>query len=292
MRNLLVAALALTALTSLAGADFVLVDDFDTYTKGTGGKKSDFSDIPNWTGDGGSKDYGVEVGVVATTGDQFLSAEKAKGPDTYGYRSIPTIADGTVGTLFFRVAVNESSETDWNKSDGIVFNAGLAGTSSPTGPADLVAGAGFETHKNASPVWSFLDAGTATATTEGVTFNPASTGNNNRDDSDGDGYFTADPIWMNVWMVVDNDADTYDVYITEGLVAANGDDLIGSGSLGATGDLDTFLFTLVSHGHDDWGLDDIYVDTAGANLGNPIPEPATMALLGLGGLGVVIRRRR
>ena len=102
--------------------------------------------------------------------------------------------------------------------------------------------------------------------------------------------------WYNVWAVINNSTDKYDVYMTAGLEdAITGTILyqqLGQGfRKTSTADLVTFMAMTQSGTAGGNGLpldiDNIYL-TPGTVLS--IPEPATMILLGLGGL--VLRRRK
>ncbi|HOK94757.1 MAG TPA: PEP-CTERM sorting domain-containing protein [Anaerohalosphaeraceae bacterium] len=96
--------------------------------------------------------------------------------------------------------------------------------------------------------------------------------------------------WYNVWMVINNSTDTYDVYVTAagnatGLAPLADDFVFRNSGAGPVGnDLITFL-TLANTRADaqPFRIDDIYI-TPGVNLA--IPEPATLALLAVGVLGL------
>lgn len=98
--------------------------------------------------------------------------------------------------------------------------------------------------------------------------------------------------------MADNTANTYDLHLSQGTDGATG----GASSITAAtnvafrtaaGDLD-YMFFADPDGNPATGivLDDLYVDTSGENLVNPIPEPSAAALLGLGGLALLRRRRK
>ena len=107
--------------------------------------------------------------------------------------------------------------------------------------------------------------------------------------------------WINVWTVMDNASDTLQVYAQSDTTFPAQtllDDESGKTTFdfrNGTGDaLSTFLLrTGTNHGAP-YLLDDIYVDPAGMNLVNPIPEPSSFVLLALalGGLVVATWRTR
>jgi hypothetical protein len=101
--------------------------------------------------------------------------------------------------------------------------------------------------------------------------------------------------WYNVWMVIDNPNDRFRVYLQGGafasqtlLDAADGEtwftfrNTAGDGLNGNTSPLANDLVSLFlragnPHRGPSW-VDDIYFDTGGVNLVNPVPEPSVFAL--------------
>jgi hypothetical protein len=116
----------------------------------------------------------------------------------------------------------------------------------------------------------------------------------------------------NGWFVINNSADTYQLYLqndadpalaTPTLITGITTDATGA----VTSSTSTFGFRNGTAANDlitaNFGngassagnlvnFDDIYVDLAGSNTINPTPEPGSLALIGLGGLGLLNRRRR
>jgi hypothetical protein len=99
--------------------------------------------------------------------------------------------------------------------------------------------------------------------------------------------------WYNVWAVIDQTADTYDVYLTTGTADATVSDRVADDFAfrnGTTDDLVSFLACGYNAGdQQDLWVDDIHL-TDGQDL-SYVPEPMTIALLGLGGLAVFRRRK-
>jgi hypothetical protein len=113
-----------------------------------------------------------------------------------------------------------------------------------------------------------------------------------------------------VWFVVNNSTDTYQVYMQSddpatGLSGAPHQitTITGGGATGST----TFGFRNGAAANDlitaNFGngaaaianavnFDDIYVDTAGVNVTNPVPEPMSLGLVAMVGGAALLRRRR
>jgi hypothetical protein len=113
-----------------------------------------------------------------------------------------------------------------------------------------------------------------------------------------DGYALTIGQWYNVWAVVHQNTDKVDVYLTTGgNDAATGTILYSRLNYGfrVAAATDLLGFIVMSQGSkltpndNQLSFDDIYM-TSGSNL--TIPEPASMLLLGLGGLVMSFRRKR
>lgn len=121
----------------------------------------------------------------------------------------------------------------------------------------------------------------------------------------------AKDTWYNFWLVINNQADTTQVYIQGGafaaqtLLTANGKDAFrfrNSGSGTQANDLLTF-FIATGRNTDNLPpsptehngpafVDDIYLDHSGANLANPVPEPSAFALAILGAAALLTQSVR
>ncbi len=259
--------IVLAGIASTASAAYVLVDDFEASASGSvNGQNS-------WVADTNVGNTLYAVVTDPTDGTNQVLQLGNPGSDKKARKPLGVanaIADGTTGTLFFRVNFQKSGTT-LNANFGLTHNDSPAGTGDFTIQLPLDNNGKLKAKDGGSTV--DLANGSATANVLGV--------------------------WYNLWVVVNHSTDAYRVF-----VQSDGDaDLAVQTELFSTSDPLGFranpginsidnLFIQSSQGFVYW--DDFYVDNTGMNLANPtiaIPEPASMALLGLGGL-MMIRRRR
>jgi len=109
--------------------------------------------------------------------------------------------------------------------------------------------------------------------------------------------------WYNLWALVDNASGDTQVWMhaRDGEAAGAADQLDANGQTvfnfrtPSSGDLINFYLKAADggSGRDPLWLDDIHIENVdgSANLANPVPEPATLSLLALGGLATMRRKR-
>jgi hypothetical protein len=122
----------------------------------------------------------------------------------------------------------------------------------------------------------------------------------------GAGTFAID-TWYNIWMIINNSTNTYELWIDQGIYGTpgsalthiadpNGADFAFGFRNGGTNPLITLLFAMGATTPALTGslvVDDIYIDDSGANLNNPtVPEPGAAILLCFASAAGLISRRR
>ncbi len=290
LRFVAILALLLAACSSLGRqtrADFTLIDDFESYAAG-----SPISGQGAWLAEAATNPVAAGVSIdplnpgnrVLNIGDGGFIGGRLGHRETINTNPALRIAQGSTATLFFRLA--------WDSAD-VDLSVGMTDVANPISDVIFNSFTQFESQL-------------------AVTFAPGFDKLGVRDNS-GLKVLTTDvqPLeWYNVWMVIDNAADTTQVYLQGG--AFTDPTLLDSAGQTSflfrngvdNNDLITFFIAtgrntdnLPPNPTENIGpvyLDDLYIDTTGINLTNPVPEPAGLALgsMALGSLALFAARKR
>lgn len=234
-----------------ARAAFALVDDYEGYTAGSNGTAA------GWTQGfpgGGSNGTTSAINTSALATGQGAIFTYGGSGGQINYLTVPTIAaEGTTGTLFFQAA--------WaSTGSDVLFATGRSGAGAYGDlatlfrvPSDLI----LEVHNS------------------GAYANTSTT--------------VANSTIYNFWVVINNTANTWDLHYSTGTASPT---LIQSGITfrNTTAGAINTLYIGTNSGSAPV-IDNIFVDSTGSNLANPVPEPSAL-LLGAVGAAAVFRRRR
>jgi hypothetical protein len=253
-------------------AAFTLIENFDSYATGGLNGQGGWNTNGQWT-----------VAAAPAGGSGNVGSGAAATGNGGAFKALNTaIADvNTASTLFFRVY----------RTGGVNVSAGLSDEAIP-----ITLFTGYEVQLNAQH---------NTATTD--TFKIRDAGNF---DDLGTGSWAVN-TWYNIWMVINNSTNTFEVYMNQGdfgtagtlqLHIADpapitpGDFTFGFRNGAATNPLTTLAFAMGGSTPALPGafiVDDVYIDTGGQNLVNPVPEPGSAAILGAAAMfGLGVRRRK
>lgn len=243
-------------LTGLAIAcQAALIDSFESYGVG---KIRDGVTNGVWT----AIDSGTSFAVIAsddgtTATNQYLQTGW-NGGGRGAYRGIDAIDDASTATLFLQIMATSSSQ---DTSFGL---------------SDIAA--------HASANWGDFEIQMALS-------NGADADHADLHGRNGASLQIALNQWYNVWVVVNQTTDTWDMYVNQGSADAAAGDLLQSGLSFRNGTVDDLVSFMVLTNYRDmnYKIDNIGL-ADGVDL-SVVPEPATLALLGLGGLALVRRKR-
>lgn len=235
-----------------------LVDDFESYTLGNLGSVAN----PPWTS------------VLNPTSGNVLIGEELNGNNYFGYFA-PNSANVRGGSRPLLSAIDNTSTASTFflrfYTETATFNQsfGLSANAAPTAFTDM-------------NVMMRVNAGLF-------------------DVRDGAGFTTGVAIvpntWYNVWAVVDQTQDTFDVYLTSGSANATVADRVADNAafrVGTSSSLVSFVALVQGFtgapAENKVRLDDLY-QFDGEVLLSPVPEPTTVAMMVLG-LGCLFLRKR
>ena len=247
----------------LAHAQFTTIDDFESFNNG-----DTISGSNGWTGDADN--------IAVTDPDDASNTvlqQSANGVDALQKTFSSALSSGDTATLFYQFRIDTTAARD-NLDHGF----GVGGDNT-------------------------LDFDSFRAYTA-----LRQTNIQYRNDTDFDTAVTTNNVaigtWYSAWIVADQGAGTsgtYDFYHEEGRNAspgtaiANNIDFRGGGFLSGA-EIDRFMIISgngINADSNDAFLDNIYWDSSGANLVNPVPEPSAFAALaGVAALGLALVRRR
>ena len=265
---------------SLAQAQFTLFDNFDSYTPGA-----------PLIGQGPAGNiWSQTIGVATSVTGQVVQATGSgratlvgPTPAVAAYRNLGpsglTLANSSpASTVFWQFSVaNTNVANNWNFVVTDVTPTDTAGSSEVQFNYDTAAG-NFRARNGGT----FLNLSTGGTPATAVPVVPGMT--------------------YNVWFQINNSADNYTVFMQSDGVpglesrtqvsGTNGISTFGFRNGAAANDLINVNFGS-GYGQPNTTLfDNIYVDPTAFNAINPVPEPSTWALVGLGSLTLLLARRK